>query len=56
MRVTDQKIRETTPNTLSRVTAIGCGSPGLKTVWIVYSGLVPMSPNTTPSAPSDSAA
>src|SRR5215470_11235161 len=49
--VTDQKISETTPKMLSVDTATGWGSPGLKTVWTVYSGLVPMSPKTTPRAP-----
>src|SRR5215467_8466370 len=55
MIVTDQKISETTPKMLSVDTATGCGSLGLKTVWTVYSGLVPMSPKTTPRAPSASA-
>ena len=50
--VTAQKISEMTPNMLSSVTLTGCGSAGLKTVWTVYSGLVPMSPKTTPRAPS----
>ena len=54
--ITDQKISEMTPNTLSAETATGCGSPGLKTVCTVYNGLVPMSPNTTPSAATASAA
>ena len=36
-------------------TLAGCGSPGLKTVCSVYSGLVPISPKTTPSAPTASA-
>ena len=49
--VTDQKIIETMPKTLSVLAVTGCGSLGLKTVWTVYSGLVPMSPNTTPRAP-----
>ena len=53
--VTDQKIIETIPKTLSVVAATGCGSPGLNTVWTVYSGLVPISPNTTPRAPRMSA-
>ena len=35
MIVTDQMISETTPRTLSRDTATGCGSPGLNTVWMV---------------------
>ena len=33
--ITDQKISEMIPKTLSVVTATGCGSPGLKTVWTV---------------------
>src|SRR6266536_2629137 len=49
--VTDQKISEMTPKMLSSVTLTGCGSAGLNTVWTVYSGLVPMSPKTTPRAP-----
>src|SRR5579862_2645598 len=53
---TDQKISEVTPKMLSRDTLTGCGSVGLKTVWTVYSGLVPMSPKTTPRAPIASAA
>ena len=56
MIVTDQKISETTPKMLSCDTLTGCGSPGLKSVWTVYSGLVPMSPKTTPSAPTARAA
>ena len=51
MIVTDQKISETIPKMLSVDTSTGCGSLGLKTVWMVYSGLVPMSPKTTPRAP-----
>ena len=35
MIVTDQKISEMMPKTLSVVTVTGCGSPGLKTVWMV---------------------
>ena len=35
MIVTDQKISETIPKTLSVVAATGCGSLGLKTVWTV---------------------
>ena len=34
MIVTDQKISERTPKMLSVVALTGCGSPGLKTVWI----------------------
>src|SRR5215472_12838933 len=56
MIVTAQKISETTPNTFCVETGTGCGSDGLKTVCTVYSGLVPMSPNTTPRAPTVSAA
>ena len=56
MIVTDQKISETTPKMLSCDTLTGCGSPGLKSVCTVYSGLVPMSPKTTPRAPSARAA
>ena len=55
MIVTDQKISETTPKMLCADTVTGCGSAGLNTVWTVYSGLVPMSPKTTPSAPTASA-
>src|SRR5215469_12164466 len=54
--VTDQKMSETTPNTFWLDTGTGCGSDGLKTVCTVYSGLVPISPNTTPRAPTASAA
>ena len=56
MIVTDQKISETTPKMLSCDTLTGCGSPGSKTVCTVYSGLVPMSPKTTPRAPTARAA
>ena len=56
MIVTDQKISETTPKMLSCDTLTGCGSPGLKSVCTVYSGLVPMSPKTTPRAPTARAA
>jgi hypothetical protein len=35
---------------LSVLIGTGSGSLGLKAVWMVI-GLVPMSPNTTPSAP-----
>jgi hypothetical protein len=55
MIVTDQKMSETTPNTFSVDTGTGCGSAGLKAVCTVYSGLVPISPNTTPRAPTASA-
>src|SRR6267154_5537015 len=50
MIITDQKINETTPYTLSVLIGTGSGSLGLPAVWMVI-GLVPMSPNTTPSAP-----
>src|SRR5580692_1067965 len=56
MMVTDQKISEMIPKTCSVETCTGCGSLGLKTVCTVYSGLVPMSPKTTPSAPTVRAA
>ena len=56
MIITDQKMSEVIPKTLLCDTLTGCGSLGLKTVWTVYSGLVPMSPKTTPRAPSASAA
>src|SRR6201981_3654990 len=55
MIVTDQKISETTPKMLSCDTLTGCGSLGLKSVWTVYSGLGPMSPKTTPKAPTATA-
>ena len=51
MMVTDQKISETIPKMVWVDTRTGWGSPGLKTVCMVYSGLVPMSPKTTPRAP-----
>src|SRR5580692_11149388 len=51
MIVSDQKISEITPKMVSWDTWTGCGSVGLKTVCTVYSGLVPMSPKTTPRAP-----
>ena len=35
MIITDQKINEMIPNTLSVLTATGWGSLGLKTVWTV---------------------
>jgi hypothetical protein len=35
MIVTDQKISEMIPKTLSFVAVTGCGSLGLKTVWTV---------------------
>src|SRR6476620_8170281 len=50
MIITDQKINDTTPYTLSVLIGTGSGSLGLTAVWMVI-GLVPMSPNTTPSAP-----
>src|SRR5690242_17592677 len=55
MIVIDQKISETIPKMLCVDTVTGCGSLGLNTVWTVYSGLVPMSPKTTPRAPTASA-
>jgi hypothetical protein len=56
MMITDQKISETIPKMFWADTWTGWGSPGLNTVWMVYSGLVPMSPKTTPRAPSARAA
>ena len=50
MIITDQKINDTTPSTLSVLIGTGSGSLRLTAVWMVI-GLVPMSPNTTPSAP-----
>src|SRR6185369_11768986 len=50
MIITDQKINDTAPYTLSVLIGTGSGSLGLKAVWMVI-GLVPKSPNTTPSAP-----
>ena len=35
MIITDQKMSEAMPRTLSSLTLTGCGSPGLKTVWTV---------------------
>src|ERR1700759_5049266 len=51
MRVIAQKISDAMPNTSARV---GLTAPPSipNTVCTAYSGLVPMSPNTTPSAPS----
>ncbi len=53
--VIDQTIKEMTPNTSS---GVGRTAPSLraKTVCSAYSGLVPMSPNTIPSAASIKAA
>jgi len=45
-----QKTTERMPRTLASVTATGCGP--LKISLTVYSGLVPMSPKTTPIAAS----
>ena len=50
MIITDQKINDATPYTLSALIGTGSGSWGVTAVWMVI-GLVPMSPNTTPSAP-----
>src|SRR5215472_9980278 len=55
MITTAQTISETTPYTFSVDTGTGCGSDGLNTVCTVYSGLVPISPKTTPKAPSSRA-
>ena len=46
--VSDQKIRDTTPNRLISFRAIACGP--LKHSRTAYKGLGPMSPYTTPSA------
>ena len=35
MIITDQKMSDTTPNTLLVLIGTGCGSAGLKTVWMV---------------------
>ena len=35
MTMTDQKISETMPYTLPALIGTGCGSAGLKTVWMV---------------------
>ena len=55
IRVIAQKTSETTPYTSP---GVGRTTPPFreKTIWSAYSGLVPMSPNTTPSAPTISAA
>ena len=50
MIITDQKINDPAPYTLSVLIGTGSGWLRLKAVWMVV-GLVPMSPNTTPSAP-----
>src|SRR6478735_2025077 len=50
MIIIDQKINDTRPYTLSVLIGTGSGWLRLKAVWMVV-GLVPMSPNTTPSAP-----
>ena len=54
IRINDQKINDKTPNTLPGVTGIPCGPWNASR--IAYSGLVPMSPYTTPSANSESRA
>ena len=46
MIITDQKINDTTPYTLSVLIGTGSGSLGLKAVWMVI-GLVPMSATTS---------
>ena len=53
--VIDQKASEITPYTFAGVAATACWSME-KTVCIEYRGLVPMSPNTMPKAPSISGA
>ena len=47
----DQTMSESRPITLAGVS--GMPYSGLNAAFIAYSGLVPMSPNTTPSAPTD---
>jgi Pyridoxamine 5'-phosphate oxidase len=54
MIMSDQNTSDITPYTEARVTCTAWLST-VKTAWIAYSGLVPMSPNTTPSEPSVSA-
>jgi hypothetical protein len=49
--VSDQKIRESTPSTFGPVTL--CAPRPSKQARSEYSGLVPMSPNTTPIAATD---
>src|SRR5262245_30822333 len=51
--VTAQKMSDSTPNTLASVSGSLCAPPNAS--WKAYSGLVPMSPKTTPIAPSVSA-
>ena len=52
--ISPQKITDTAPITCGALSATPVA--GLNTSFIVYSGLVPMSPYTTPMAPSVSAA
>jgi hypothetical protein len=56
MIVIAQNTSEITPYTLAGVIGTGRAASREKTVGIAYSGLVPISPNTTPNAPSASAA
>ena len=51
MITTDQTISETIPKTFCVDTLTGWGSPGLKTVCSVYSGLVPNPGEPLPRAP-----
>ena len=53
--MSDQKISESMPKTLNWVSSTGCLLRE-KTSFIVYKGLVPISPNTTPKAASESVA
>ncbi len=53
--MSDQKIRDSMPRTLNWVSSTGCLLRE-KTSFMVYSGLVPISPNTTPNAESESVA
>ncbi len=47
-RISDQNTSDSTPNTLVSFSAMACGP--WKASRMVYSGLVPMSPKTTPTA------
>ena len=50
--IIDQNTSERMPSTFSGVSGIACLP--VKAVWMAYSGLVPMSPYTTPIAASAS--
>ena len=51
--ISDQNTSDSTPSTAAGVGVMPCVP---RVSFMVYSGLVPMSPNTTPIAPSASAA